>query len=72
MCACRAWLMWCISEAPMHTPANAFKHALKHKQAQIGLWLSLANAYTASSTNDLHSNMGGFCHVAAYWFFKAN
>ena len=30
----------------MQTPNNLFKHALAQKQAQIGLWLGLANAYT--------------------------
>jgi len=29
------------------TPANPFKQALANKQAQIGLWLSLANGYCA-------------------------
>ena len=31
----------------MNTPRNPFKHALKNRQPQIGLWLGLANAYTA-------------------------
>ncbi|MEJ7931528.1 HpcH/HpaI aldolase/citrate lyase family protein [Ramlibacter sp. AN1015] len=31
----------------MQTPVNPFKRALADKQAQIGLWLGLANAYTA-------------------------
>ncbi|WP_332777641.1 4-hydroxy-2-oxoheptanedioate aldolase [Polaromonas sp.] len=30
----------------MQTPINAFKQALQNKQAQIGLWLGLANPYT--------------------------
>ncbi len=30
----------------MQTPNNLFKHALAQKQAQIGLWLGLASAYT--------------------------
>jgi|JI10StandDraft_1071094.scaffolds.fasta_scaffold106284_4 4-hydroxy-2-oxoheptanedioate aldolase len=30
----------------MQTPTNLFKHALAQKQAQIGLWLGLASAYT--------------------------
>ena len=31
----------------MHTPVNPFKQALKDKRPQIGLWMGLANAYTA-------------------------
>jgi 4-hydroxy-2-oxoheptanedioate aldolase len=31
----------------MHTPINSFKQALAQGEAQIGLWLGLANAYTA-------------------------
>ena len=31
----------------MKTPANTFKQAIASKQAQIGLWLGLANAYTS-------------------------
>lgn len=31
----------------MNLPLNTFKAALAQKQAQIGLWLSMANAYTA-------------------------
>ena len=31
----------------MHTPTNSFKQALAQGEAQIGLWLGLANAYTA-------------------------
>ncbi len=30
----------------MQTPANTFKQALANKEAQIGLWLGLADAYT--------------------------
>ncbi|MGH8803261.1 MAG: 4-hydroxy-2-oxoheptanedioate aldolase [Polaromonas sp.] len=30
----------------MQTPVNTFKQALANKQAQIGLWLGLANPYT--------------------------
>lgn len=30
----------------MKTPANTFKQAIANKQAQIGLWLGLANAYS--------------------------
>ncbi|MDH4419676.1 MAG: HpcH/HpaI aldolase/citrate lyase family protein [Acidovorax sp.] len=31
----------------MHTPTNSFKQALAKGEAQIGLWLGLADAYTA-------------------------
>jgi 4-hydroxy-2-oxoheptanedioate aldolase len=31
----------------MHTPTNSFKQALARGEAQIGLWLGLADAYTA-------------------------
>jgi 4-hydroxy-2-oxoheptanedioate aldolase len=31
----------------MHTPENTFKRALACRQAQIGLWVGLANAYSA-------------------------
>jgi 4-hydroxy-2-oxoheptanedioate aldolase len=31
----------------MHTPENTFKRALARRQAQIGLWVGLANAYSA-------------------------
>jgi 4-hydroxy-2-oxoheptanedioate aldolase len=31
----------------MPTPVNLFKQALKNQQPQIGLWMGLANAYTA-------------------------
>jgi 4-hydroxy-2-oxoheptanedioate aldolase len=31
----------------MNTPVNLFKQALKDKRPQIGLWMGLANAYTA-------------------------
>jgi 4-hydroxy-2-oxoheptanedioate aldolase len=31
----------------MNTPVNLFKQALQIKQPQIGLWMGLANAYTA-------------------------
>ncbi|TAM53103.1 MAG: 2-dehydro-3-deoxyglucarate aldolase, partial [Burkholderiaceae bacterium] len=30
----------------MQTPLNRFKLALQNKQPQIGLWLSLADAYS--------------------------
>ena len=31
----------------MHTPVNPFKQALRERRPQIGLWMGLANAYTA-------------------------
>ena len=31
----------------MHTPVNTFKQALRERRSQIGLWMGLANAYTA-------------------------
>ena len=31
----------------MHTPLNPFKQALIDKRPQIGLWLGLADAYSA-------------------------
>ena len=31
----------------MQTPVNTFKQALQNKQAQIGLWMSLADSYAA-------------------------
>ncbi|MFM7024637.1 MAG: 4-hydroxy-2-oxoheptanedioate aldolase [Limnohabitans sp.] len=31
----------------MHTPTNTFKQALRERRPQIGLWMGLANAYTA-------------------------
>ena len=31
----------------MNTPVNLFKKALQDKRPQIGLWMGLANAYTA-------------------------
>ena len=35
-----------IKKILMKTPVNAFKLALKNKQAQIGLWLGLADSYS--------------------------
>ena len=32
-------------KSTMQTPVNTFKLALQNKQAQIGLWLSLADSY---------------------------
>ena len=31
----------------MHTPQNLFKQAMAQRQAQLGLWLGLADAYSA-------------------------
>ena len=31
----------------MKTPVNRFKKAISEKQAQIGLWLGMANSYSA-------------------------
>lgn len=66
----------------MHTPTNSFKHALREKQAQIGLWLGLANAYSAEicalagfdwllidgehAPNDLRSIQAQLQTIAAY------
>jgi 4-hydroxy-2-oxoheptanedioate aldolase len=66
----------------MHTPVNAFKQALKDKRPQIGLWLGLANAYTAEicalagfdwlvidgehAPNDLQSIQSQLQTIAAY------
>ena len=66
----------------MKSPVNTFKQALANKQAQIGLWLGLANAYSAEicagagfdwllldgehSPNDLQSLLGQLQAVAAY------
>ena len=66
----------------MNTPSNPFKHAIQHKQAQIGLWLSLANAYSAEicalagfdwllidgehAPNDLRSIQSQLQTIAAY------
>jgi 4-hydroxy-2-oxoheptanedioate aldolase len=66
----------------MQTPVNPFKQALKNKQAQIGLWLGLANAYSAEicalagfdwllidgehAPNDLRSIQAQLQTIAAY------
>ena len=66
----------------MHTPVNTFKHALKNRQAQIGLWLSLANSFSTEicagagfdwllidgehAPNDLRSILGQLQTIAAY------
>jgi 4-hydroxy-2-oxoheptanedioate aldolase len=66
----------------MKTPINTFKQALAGKQAQIGLWLGLASAYSTEicagagfdwllldgehSPNDLQSLLGQLQAVAPY------
>ena len=66
----------------MQTPINAFKLALQNKQAQIGLWLSLADSYPAEicagagfdwllidgehAPNDLRSVLQQLQTIAAY------
>lgn len=66
----------------MQTPVNTFKQALKNKQAQIGLWISLANSYSTEicagagfdwllldsehAPNDLRSVMAQLQTIAAY------
>lgn len=66
----------------MHTPVNAFKQAIAAPGAQIGLWLSLADAYAAElcattgfdwllidgehGPNDLRSMLGALQAVAPY------
>lgn len=66
----------------MQTPLNSFKAALVAGQARIGLWLGLANAYSAEicagaefdwllidgehSPNDLHTILAQLQAVAAY------
>jgi 4-hydroxy-2-oxoheptanedioate aldolase len=66
----------------MQTPPNTFKLALKNRQPQIGLWLGLANAYTAEicagagfdwllidgehSPNDLQNLLAQLQAIAAY------
>jgi 4-hydroxy-2-oxoheptanedioate aldolase len=66
----------------MNTPVNLFKQALQNKQPQIGLWMGLANAYTAEicalagfdwlvidgehAPNDLRSIQAQLQTVAAY------
>jgi 4-hydroxy-2-oxoheptanedioate aldolase len=66
----------------MHTPANAFKHAIASPGAQIGLWLGLADPYAAElcatagfdwllidgehGPNDLRSMLGALQAVAPY------
>lgn len=66
----------------MQTPLNPFKAALARKQAQIGLWLGLGNAYTTEicagagfdwllvdgehSPNDLNTVLAQLQTIAAY------
>jgi 4-hydroxy-2-oxoheptanedioate aldolase len=66
----------------MQTPVNPFKQALRNRQAQIGLWLNLANPYSAEicagagfdwllvdgehSPNDLRSILSQLHVIAAY------
>ena len=66
----------------MQTPINAFKLALQNKQAQIGLWLSLADSYATEisagagfdwllidgehAPNDLRSVLQQLQTIAAY------
>ena len=66
----------------MQTPVNGFKQALSNKQAQIGLWVSLANPYSTEicagagfdwllldsehAPNDLRSIMAQLQTIAAY------
>ncbi|MDB5890507.1 MAG: putative 4-hydroxy-2-oxovalerate aldolase [Polaromonas sp.] len=66
----------------MHVPINSFKKALATRQAQIGLWLGLADAYSAElcagagfdwllidgehAPNDLRSILGQLQAVAPY------
>lgn len=66
----------------MQTPLNTFKQALHNKQAQIGLWLGLASAYSAElcagagfdwllidgehSPNDLQSILAQLQAIAPY------
>ena len=66
----------------MQTPRNLFKHALAEGRAQIGLWMGLANPYTAEicagagfdwllidgehAPNGLSSILGQLQAIAAY------
>jgi len=66
----------------MQTPVNTFKQALRDKQAQIGLWLSLSDAYSTEicagagfdwllidgehAPNDVRSILAQLQAVAAY------
>jgi 4-hydroxy-2-oxoheptanedioate aldolase len=66
----------------MQTPTNTFKQALRDKQAQIGLWLSLSDAYSTEicagagfdwllidgehAPNDVRSILAQLQAVAAY------
>jgi hypothetical protein len=66
----------------MQTPVNTFKKALQQRQAQIGLWLNLANPYSTEicagagfdwllvdgehSPNDLRSILAQLHVIAGY------
>ena len=66
----------------MHTTTNTFKQALRNKQAQIGLWVSMANPYSTEicagagfdwlvidgehAPNDLRSLLAQLQVIAAY------
>ena len=66
----------------MQTPPNTFKQALRNKQAQIGLWVSMANPYSTEicagagfdwllidgehAPNDLRSIVAQLQTIAAY------
>jgi 4-hydroxy-2-oxoheptanedioate aldolase len=66
----------------MSTPRNLFKQALRQRQQQIGLWLALADAYSAEllanagfdwlvidgehAPNDLRSTLSSLQALAAY------
>jgi len=66
----------------MQTPVNTFKQALRNQQAQIGLWVSMANPYSTEicagagfdwllldsehAPNDLRSIMAQLQTIAAY------
>ena len=66
----------------MHTPINTFKQALRNRQTQIGLWVSLANPYSTEicagagfdwllidgehAPNDLRSILAQLQAIAAY------
>lgn len=66
----------------MQTPANPFKQALRNREAQIGLWVSMANPYSTEicagtgfdwllidgehAPNDLRSIMGQLQTIAGY------
>ena len=71
-----------LNKVTMQTPVNTFKQALRNKQAQIGLWVSMANPYSTEicagagfdwllldsehAPNDLRSIMAQLQTIAAY------